>query len=601
MNITFSEKMYKFLIVAANDKLPFILPDIMKSGSLHIEKRTKPEFSDIAKLEETLKFFEKEFDTKFPREEKLMSFEELNKKLTSDEIKYRLFMESRERLNRRAAIINNYTAFFEMYPQTPEVLSEKQLFFTIPLEHVTLMNEYIDKYGLLGTYEEFKDSAVYFLITLERTSRNIIYDIVKELNGNHFFEMVKFKPGADLFEALENKKWGLLEGMRNFNLRVKHFVEKIKEDMPHFKFNVSFYREVDKFKAGVFEGDYVSIFSGWIPESKSTDFKKILTDHNLYYEFYEEEKGNASIPVRFSPSSILGPFNMLVAQYGNPRYGYFNPVIIFAVIYCFLFGFMFGDLGHGSVLMTFGILMLFSPNYKKFASLMLFLGGSSMIFGLLFGSLFGNEEVMKPLLFRPYHQLYFILFGAIAAGVIVNILGALLNIFQKFIKKDIYEMFFDEWGIIALVFYLQLIVIPLLIWRGILPKGFGVKLLIFLTVGELMVKVFFNVRREGLEKGLTQGVLVFIWFIEFLSNTVSFIRVAAFLLAHVALSSASFLIIEGMELKGFSAIVLLVFWNIFVILLEGLVVFIQSMRLTFYEFFSKFFTADGANYDPLKI
>jgi V/A-type H+-transporting ATPase subunit I len=593
--------MYKFLVATPNEKLPFILPDILKSRALHIETKTSPEFSNIKDLSDIIEFFESEFNEKFPEEEKLLNYDDIEIEIKHIYNKYQTLSIATKRLDKRTKIIQNFSAFFEIYPKAASILKKEYLFFIIDRKDINIMNEYIDKYQLLGTYEEFKDYVVYFLVSMEKTTKNIIYDIVNELGGHHFFNIVKFAKERDLFDAIETKKWALIDAKRGFNLKFIHFKDDIRKKMGRYKFALRFYREVDKFKAGVYEGNYVSIFSGWLPEDKIKSFETVLKKHDLYYELYQEKFGKKEIPVQFSTSKILAPFNELIKQYGNPRYGFINPLIIFTIIYTVLFGFMFGDMGHGGVIFLFGVLMLFSPLYKKYAALALILGSSSIIFGFLFGSFFGKEEIINPLLFKPVANFQTIMIIVIFAGIFINIIGMLFNIYQKIVQKDHFEMIFGEWGLLSLVFYLELLIIPGLIFMKKIPTRFGIILLICLIIIEILIKVFWTIRKEGLESGMIQTILISIWFIEFLSNTLSFIRVAAFLLAHVALSSACYMIIKGVNMDRFSSILLLIIWNAFVILLEGLVVFVQSMRLNFYEFFSKFFTADGIEYDPLKI
>ncbi len=601
MSLLISDKMYKFLVATPNEKLPFILPDILKSKALHIETKTSPEFSNIKDLSDIIEFFESEFNEKFPEEEKLLNYDDIEIEIKHIYNKYQTLSIATKRLDKRTKIIQNFSAFFEIYPKAASILKKEYLFFIIDRKDINIMNEYIDKYQLLGTYEEFKDYVVYFLVSMEKTTKNIIYDIVNELGGYHFFNIVKFAKERDLFDAIETKKWALIDAKRGFNLKFIHFKDDIRKKMGQYKFALRFYREVDKFKAGVYEGNYVSIFSGWLPEDKIKSFETVLKKHDLYYELYQEKFGKKEIPVQFSTSKILAPFNELIKQYGNPRYGFINPLIIFTMIYTVLFGFMFGDMGHGGVIFLFGVLMLFSPLYKKYAALALILGSSSIIFGFLFGSFFGKEEIINPLLFKPVANFQTIMIIVIFAGIFINIIGMLFNIYQKIVQKDHFEMIFGEWGLLSLVFYLELLIIPGLIFMKKIPTKFGITLLICLIIIEILIKVFWTIRKEGLESGMIQTILISIWFIEFLSNTLSFIRVAAFLLAHVALSSACYMIIKGVNMDRFSSILLLIIWNAFVILLEGLVVFVQSMRLNFYEFFSKFFTADGIEYDPLKI
>jgi V/A-type H+-transporting ATPase subunit I len=84
------------------------------------------------------------------------------------------------------------------------------------------------------------------------------------------------------------------------------------------------------------------------------------------------------------------------------------------------------------------------------------------------------------------------------------------------------------------------------------------------------------------------------------SNLISFIRVGAFALNHVGLYLA-FAAIASMFSSAIGSISMLVLGNIVIIALEGLIVFIQSMRLEYYELFSKYYTGEGTEYEPVSI
>jgi V/A-type H+-transporting ATPase subunit I len=110
---------------------------------------------------------------------------------------------------------------------------------------------------------------------------------------------------------------------------------------------------------------------------------------------------------------------------------------------------------------------------------------------------------------------------------------------------------------------------------------------------------------EGLFITILESIIETIeTFVYYLSNTASFMRMGALTLSHASLSYAIFTIagIMGDSLAGnFFGIVIIVVGNIFIIVLEGLVAAIQTMRLQYYEFFSKFFSGDGKGFKPFKI
>ena len=106
---------------------------------------------------------------------------------------------------------------------------------------------------------------------------------------------------------------------------------------------------------------------------------------------------------------------------------------------------------------------------------------------------------------------------------------------------------------------------------------------------------------HGLFEYIVETIIEIIeMFSSFLGNTISFIRAGAFALSHAGLSIAIYTLAHIITPEGYSvaSIAVLVVGNIFIILLEGLVCGIQSMRLEYYEFFGKFFHGEGVEFKP---
>ena len=90
--------------------------------------------------------------------------------------------------------------------------------------------------------------------------------------------------------------------------------------------------------------------------------------------------------------------------------------------------------------------------------------------------------------------------------------------------------------------------------------------------------------------------------ISFLSNSLSYVRVGAFAIAHVVLSSVVFLLADMLSpVHGVGYWLVVSIGNIGIVVYEGLIVGIQAMRLSYYEFFSKFFTGGGMRFEPLSL
>jgi V/A-type H+-transporting ATPase subunit I len=307
----------------------------------------------------------------------------------------------------------------------------------------------------------------------------------------------------------------------------------------------------------------------------------------------EERKLVPTVPVR---SRLLQPFALLVKQYGVPEYGEVDPTPLFAVTFLLMFGSMFGDVGQGAVIAV--LAWFFRAKLGRFWLFGIMAGLSSVVFGFLYGSVFGYEDVLPALWMSPIHNPILMLKIALGYGVVFLVIACLLAIYNRLVVRNWSGAVFGHHGLVNLVFYLSLV------WGGLnlgTQGAFGTwpAILVVTALGAL---AWYNWRH--LEAPLGEKVLVvFIETLEtiigYVSNTLSFLRVAAFSLNHVALSIAVFTLANMMGIFGHVLTVIL--GNVFILVLEGGIVMIQVMRLQYYEGFSRYFSGDGHEFAPLKL
>lgn len=307
----------------------------------------------------------------------------------------------------------------------------------------------------------------------------------------------------------------------------------------------------------------------------------------------DERKLVPTVPVR---SPLLQPFALLVKQYGIPEYGEVDPTPLFAVTFLLMFGSMFGDLGQGAVIAA--LAWRFRAKLGRFWLFGAMAGASSMVFGLLYGSLFGYEHLLPALWMSPLHDPILMLKIALGYGVIFLAIACLLSIYNRVVIRNWTGALFGQHGLMNLTFYLALV------WGGLnlgSQGGFG-GLPITLILASLGALAWYN--WNHLQAPVGEKVLVvFIETLEtiigYVSNTLSFLRMAAFSLNHVALSIAVFTLANMMG--TFGHIVTVILGNVFVLVLEGGIVMIQVMRLQYFEGFSRYFSGDGHEFAPLKL
>jgi V/A-type H+-transporting ATPase subunit I len=244
-------------------------------------------------------------------------------------------------------------------------------------------------------------------------------------------------------------------------------------------------------------------------------------------------------------------------------------------------------------------------------------GLTSVLFGFLYGTVFGLETVIPALWFRPMESIPYFVKVALSLGVALVSLGLVLNLVNALRLKE-YEKLLSASGLAgALLYWMSAgLAMKYLLTGGIAP---GEITLLGWTSAALMVIMVLHrplyrlivkrerpgriIRQAGFASELMESIVeLFDDLIRFVSNTVSFIRVAAFALSHAALFIAVFSIANVVSHEkggGLSYWLTVAIGNVVIILLEGLVVSIQTVRLEYYEFFGRFFRGGGEQFRPI--
>ena len=336
------------------------------------------------------------------------------------------------------------------------------------------------------------------------------------------------------------------------------------------------------------------ILEGWIPEKFSKVFAEQL--QHAVVTFLPSE-GEA--PVLLETPLALKPFEKLITHFSYPRYGELNPVIPFAFSFLLLFGIMFGDVGHGVVLALLGWLVKkHKTEYADLGQIYYLSGLSSLFFGFMYGSVFGVHHLLPHLLFTPIENIEATILFSIGIGIGIITLSFFLHMVTAVKRKEPSLIFLSEGSLLWFLVYWFAI--------GILVKSLVQHMDITYEVMILLLLlgvILFKMLRKTHEK--TQAVIDFFrTFMETITNTVSFLRVGAFALAHGALFMAVFSIAKMISEaygEGFLYWLLIIVGNVVIIVLEGVIVTIQTLRLEYYEFFKRFFKGGGIPYRPYRL
>jgi V/A-type H+/Na+-transporting ATPase subunit I len=374
--------------------------------------------------------------------------------------------------------------------------------------------------------------------------------------------------------------------------------------------------------------DRTALISGWVPAVLAATLERAVrdaTNGRCVLRWVDPSAMDAvrrsriPIPILLHNPALIRPFESLLRAYGLPRYGDVEPTAIVALAFLTMFGFMFGDVGQGLVLFGIGYFIYRRMfRYRDYAVILMECGVFATFFGCLYGTVFGSERWLPALWLRPMENVGTLVQTAIAFGIGFLSIGLLLNLVNALRQRDP-ALLWERNGVLAALAYWSGVGLLIrhvtggpgtvtagtaLLWLGV-PIG-----LIFLKEP---ARAFFKGVREHQWPGASDVVALAVesvvevldTVVSAISNTATFIRLAAFALSHAALFLATFSIADAVARSGgvagsIGAALILVTGNIVIIALEGLIVAIQSVRLEYYEFFSKFYSSGGEAYRPLR-
>ena len=526
------------------------------------------------------------------------------------------------------------------------------------LEHLSFLslrigripeNQYEDlKYRLEGSAVVIKlgNDSSHILVASSKKGR---FALDAELKNHNFVELevpAEFKgvPESAL-KGLEQKKAEADKNLKELITEKSNFAETHQAQIEKLLGSFTIAVQIEDVTRRLESTELVYRIPGWIPASETENYMKgldELTEGRIAIRAYEPFEvpsvmsGKEQVPVKLKHGKFVKSFERMIFSYGSPVYGAIDPTPFVAVFFTILFGIMFGDFGQGLFFVLFGILMLCNVikvgGWNKFAPIFMAIGISSSIMGLLTGEFFGTETVLEPFaewvtgLFgtprAPILKLMpsadpksiYVMFGvfgvAVAIGFVINTCGLVLNIINNLGRKRYAEALLGKNGLAGAVFFWYVIALVL---RIVLAKHAVAAYDVII----ILVSLFFAAFAEPFERALNHEKPLFengfgtylisgaVELIEvvsgYLSNTVSFVRVGAFALSHAVLN---FTILTLTEMVGgprsIGGIIVLIAGNALIIVLEGMIVAIQVIRLQYYEFFSKFFHETGKEFKPFR-
>jgi len=387
--------------------------------------------------------------------------------------------------------------------------------------------------------------------------------------------------------------------------QLNSWAESLKQDLINAQRTLTLAEPFVRMDKSVRSAGSLGTATGWVPVTEVEKLENTLNDRmsNPFVFTVRDptHKELSVIPTLMQPNEMLAPYQEIVCQYGVPRYGEVDPTWMFAITFVFMFGVMFGDVGQGAVFVFLS--WLFRKSLGHYIRLTVPLGLSSIFFGFMYGSVFGFEDVIiNHIWVSPLHSPTYMLAAGVFWGVAFITMVSMVAIYNHYIEGEIMEAVSGHHGIMSLVLYLSIVWGLVEIANG---GEFGTipKYLAILALSAIAAHTWHEMHDSSVIERIMVVIVGFLEiFMGYISNTLSFLRVAAFSVNHAALAMSVFAIayaVGNTQTTGHWITVVL--GNVFIMVLEGAIVAIQTLRLEYYEGFSRYYNGDGLEYQPIKL
>jgi V/A-type H+/Na+-transporting ATPase subunit I len=365
--------------------------------------------------------------------------------------------------------------------------------------------------------------------------------------------------------------------------------------------------ELDRHKRMAITQKDAALFVGWMPDQRVAELRQSLQAHGAAVVELAPPTGEMP-PTLLRSTRIAGPFRLLVDTYGVLPYSDVDPTAFAAIAFIVMFGMMFGDAGHGMLLVLLSLLLARARHgrlarVRSSWPLVLAAGASATIFGVLYGEFFGPTGVVPTLWIAPLAQPLELLKAGLVVGSLLLAVSYLLGAANRWRERGVAASLYAQGGFAGALVFLGIAAVAVG-WSRAFPIA---KIVGSILAALGMVLVFIGALAETEEGmgGVTRGVVeVMDVVVRIGSNIVSFARLAAFGMTHAALSLVT---LEGARhLAGgvvgwFLTAVLFTVGTVLALTLEGMVAAIQALRLEFYELFSRVFENEGRPFTPFTL